>query len=152
VAIQNIRHHPLKYAENVAANFSRLWLGLPRSFRGPPLVSLMYAVLALLMFGGLARLAVRVARRRQRVAAEAIPFLLLAGGAIAVHLPFSAEPRMLAPVVPLMLCGLVVAWPARVRARAPRLTLVEQPHYARRPRAPTRDLQWEAGELEAARG
>lgn len=152
VAARNIRDHPVKYAENVAANFSRLWLGLPRSFRGPALVSLMYAVLALLMFGGLARLAVRCARGRQRITPEAVPFLLLAGGAIAVHLPFSAEPRMLAPVVPLMLCGLVVAWPARVRARSPRLALVEQPHHARRPRAPARDLQWEAGELEAARG
>ncbi len=104
------------------------------------------------MFAGLARLAVRCIRGRQRITAEAVPFLLLAGGAIAVHLPFSAEPRMLAPVVPLMLCGLVVAWPARVRARSPRLTLVEQPNHARRPRAPARDLQWEAGELEAARG
>jgi 4-amino-4-deoxy-L-arabinose transferase-like glycosyltransferase len=151
VATRNIQRHPFKYGENLLANVSRLWLGFPRSFRGPPPVAILYVLLSGLLLAGLLRLAVRTLRGRQRISVEAVPFLLLGGGALAVHLPFSAEPRMLAPIVPLMLCGLVcTAWPARARER--RLVLRDQRNHARRPRAAARDLQWEAGELEPARG
>jgi hypothetical protein len=151
-ARSNIARHPLKYAQNVALNVSRLFFAMPRSFRGPPLVSLLYVLLAGPMLAALARLGLQCVRRRRRISPEAIPFLLLGGGAVAVHLPFSAEPRMLAPVLPLILCGLVcAAWPVRARVAAP-ARLRQQRHHARRTRASARDLQWEARDLEPARG
>jgi hypothetical protein len=93
---------PGAYLVNVLANVDRIFFGLPFSF------SLPLPVLAgLVAFNGTLLAAVgaavtKVVRARQSLPPEAVPFLLFAGLAFAIHLLTSAEPRMLIPIVPAL--------------------------------------------------
>ena len=102
LAVQNIRERPLTYARNVAANTGRLFFWVPnRSNRSNAAVAL------LVVFNGALLLALAAAaralwRRRGTLPPETGAFALFAALAIAVHLPPSASPRMLFPVVPIL--------------------------------------------------
>ena len=109
-AVANVRADPMRYARNVAANTSRLLFFAPVRSRHPPLGYAMYA-----LFNGLLLLAVIWAarmlwRRRRSLPPQTAPVALFAALAVAVHLPVSASPRMLLPVVPALLWLVVVAF------------------------------------------
>jgi 4-amino-4-deoxy-L-arabinose transferase-like glycosyltransferase len=110
-AIANVRARPGAYARNLAANVSRLLFSVPaRSSRSAVQLG------SLLIFNGALVLglawAARALLRRCRSHAlppETVPFALLAVLAVAVHVPPSASPRMLLPVVPLLMWFLAQA-------------------------------------------
>jgi 4-amino-4-deoxy-L-arabinose transferase-like glycosyltransferase len=94
--------HPGAYLVNVLANVSRILFGIPFSFTLP-----IPALAGLVAFNGTLLAAVgaavtRVVRARRSLPPEAVPFLLFAGLAFAIHLLTSAEPRMLIPIVPAL--------------------------------------------------
>lgn len=102
-AAANVRAEPLAYARNVAANASRLLFAVP-SRPGPA----PGAVAIYLLFNG--SLVVTIAwaaralwRRRRTLPPETAPIAMFAAMAIAVHLPPSASPRMLLPIVPALI-------------------------------------------------
>ncbi|MEA2885385.1 MAG: hypothetical protein QOH32_4664 [Bradyrhizobium sp.] len=101
-AVKAALAHPGAYLVNVLANVGRIFFGLPFSFSLPA-----PAVAGLVAFNGTLLAAVgaavtRVARARRSLPPEAVPFLLFAGLAFAIHLLTSAEPRMLIPIVPAL--------------------------------------------------
>jgi 4-amino-4-deoxy-L-arabinose transferase-like glycosyltransferase len=101
-AIENIVDHPLEYMRNVAANASRLLFNVPYSDSPWRPNDLFYALPNALLVAGAVFAAVVLTPRRRRLPAETGPYALVALVAIAVHLLLSAYPRMLAPVVPLV--------------------------------------------------
>jgi hypothetical protein len=81
----------------------RILFGLPFSFTLP-----LPALAGLVAFNGTLLAAVgaavmRVVRARRSLPPEAVPFLLFAALAFAIHLLTSAEPRMLIPIVPALI-------------------------------------------------
>jgi hypothetical protein len=100
---------PAKLAVNLGANVARMWAGLPFSFRLAPaaLAGLWACNLALL--AGLTRAARTAVRLRpaRRAAGLADPaaraFGAFAAFGLAAHLLPSAEPRMMLPVVPVLI-------------------------------------------------
>lgn len=102
-AVANIRARPGRYAENLAANLSRLFFSIPtRPWTSLTRVASDVAFnLALLAAVGWALVALR--RRRAWAPPETAPFVAFACLAVVVHLPVSASPRMLLPVVPPLL-------------------------------------------------
>ncbi len=121
VATRNIAAHPVAYAKRLAANSTRLWLGLPYSFSGGlgPAWGL-YATFGGALLALLGWLTATCARGRRRLARGAGPFALLGVGAVAVHLPVSADPRMLVPVVPLVIWAAVCSRPVSRTKPSPR--------------------------------
>jgi hypothetical protein len=110
---------PVKFAVNLGANVGRMWAGMPFSFRLAPaiLAGLWASNLALLAgLGRAARRAVRL-RRARRAARHADPaaraLAAFAAIGLAVHLLPSAEPRMMLPIVPVLI------WLALHRTEAP---------------------------------
>jgi 4-amino-4-deoxy-L-arabinose transferase-like glycosyltransferase len=110
-AIGNVRARPGVYARNLAANVSRLLFSVPaRSGRSAVELGVLVVFNGALVLG-LACAARSLLRRRRSHALppETLPFALLAVLAIAVHVPPSASPRMLLPVVPLLVWFLAQA-------------------------------------------
>lgn len=105
VAIDNIRAEPKRYLRNLAANTTRLFFLVPmRPARSPVVVGGCLAFNGFLLAGALwAAVRLRRTRRRRPRLPEAVPFALLAALFVAVHVPFSANPRLLMPVVPVLL-------------------------------------------------
>ncbi|MDP9384828.1 MAG: hypothetical protein M3P50_06295 [Actinomycetota bacterium] len=112
LATENIRREPLLYLRNVAANTSRLFffapMNTPRSpvaiagcaiFNGALLIGVAWALLAM--------------RRRRSWPPEAAAFGLFAALGIGVHLLASAQPRMLTPLVPVLLWFAAADWHRR---------------------------------------
>ena len=102
-AVANIRARPLGYARNLAANTTRLFFAYPMR---PQLSVIRVGANVLfnsLLLAGVAWAALFVWRRRPSLPPETTPIALFAALAIAVHLPVSASPRMLLPVVPALL-------------------------------------------------
>jgi 4-amino-4-deoxy-L-arabinose transferase-like glycosyltransferase len=102
-AVKAALARPYAYLVNVLANVGRIFFGLPFSFTLP-----IGALVGLIAFNGTLLAAVgaavvRVVRARQSLPPEAVPFLLFAAIAFALHLLTSAEPRMLIPVVPALI-------------------------------------------------
>ena len=102
-ALRNIAHHPAKYAENVAANVSRMLFNTPYSFTGKSPKILLYGIPNVLLLAAVAFSIAVFARRRELLPPEAAPFLLLGAVAVALHALLSAYPRMLMPEVPIVL-------------------------------------------------
>ncbi len=101
-AIANILEHPVQYAGNVAANASRLFFNVPYSDGPWRPNDLFYAlpnavVLAAIVFSALVLL-----RRGSTLPPEAAPFALIGGVALTLHLLVSTYPRMLTPIVPIV--------------------------------------------------
>lgn len=103
LAVKNIRARPLTYARNLGANLARLLAGAPmrpQHALGRILVDVVFNVPLLAAF---AWAGWGLWRRRPRVPPETAPIAVFTLAAVAVHLPASASPRMLLPVVPAML-------------------------------------------------
>jgi hypothetical protein len=77
-------------------------VGLPFSFKLPaPALGGLVAFNALL-FGGFVAGARRLLRAGRSLPRETVPFVLFAALAFAIHLLPSSEPRMLLPVIPVL--------------------------------------------------
>ena len=102
LAMDNVRADPAAYARNLVANTARLFFWAPmRSSRPGALVALCVLFNGLLLLA--AAWAVRTLwRRRGTLPPETVPLALFAALAIVVHVPPSASPRMLLPVVPVL--------------------------------------------------
>jgi hypothetical protein len=117
-ATANIRAHPAAYARNVAANAARLFFSAPMR---PGLSATRVGINVLfngLLLIGLGWAAVVARRRRLALPPETMAFAAFAGLAIAIHLPPSASPRMLLPIVPVLLWLVAQVDGARRAARA----------------------------------
>jgi 4-amino-4-deoxy-L-arabinose transferase-like glycosyltransferase len=109
-AVDRIEQDPAGYGRNLAANFSRLWLRWPisRESFGPK--ALFYAVPGAILLVALLVALWRVVRRRARVPAELAPFLLVAAGGFAAHLLVAGYPRSIAPLVPVFVLVVTLAF------------------------------------------
>ena len=103
-AVDNIRHHPAKYLENVAANVSRMLFDTPYSYTPQRLGALYFALPNALLFGVFVLAAVVAVRMRASLPPPTLPFALFAFASFAMHALLAAYPRMLIPIAP------VVAW------------------------------------------
>jgi 4-amino-4-deoxy-L-arabinose transferase-like glycosyltransferase len=101
-ALSNIVDHPEKYAQNVAANVSRMLFNSPYSRTREQTNDLFYGLPNALLVGAVVLCLVVLIPRRRRLPLETGPFLVLAGSAFALHALLSAYPRMLMPVVPVL--------------------------------------------------
>ncbi|GAC1321072.1 MAG: hypothetical protein NVSMB25_14300 [Thermoleophilaceae bacterium] len=98
-ALSNIRARPPSYVRNVAANLGRLWFMLPYSPSPPAAVLLLYGAFNLVLLAGLAWAVGILIRARRRLPPETLPMAAIAVAGLGVHLPLSAEPRLLLPLV-----------------------------------------------------
>jgi len=101
-ALGNIADHPGAYAENVVANISRMLFNSPYSRTQQQTNDVFYAVPNALLLGAVVLCALVLLPRRRRLPPETGVFALLAATAFALHALVSAYPRMLAPIVPLV--------------------------------------------------
>jgi hypothetical protein len=102
-ALENIRGSPGKFAENVAANVSRMIFGFPFSATRESLTTLYYLVPNVLILWALVGCAILLALRRVTVGLEGIVFGAFAAFAFALHSVLAAFPRMLMPLIPIAL-------------------------------------------------
>lgn len=102
-ALANVRADPWGYGRNLAANVSRLFFLVPMRYGYPPWMVAGASVFNGLLLAAVAGATVRLRRRPRSLPPEASAFALLAALGVLVHLPAPASPRMLLPVVPLLL-------------------------------------------------
>ena len=108
-ALGNIAHHPGAYAENIVANVSRMLFNSPYSRTQQQTNDVFYALPNALLLGAVVLCALVLLPRRRRLPPETGVFALLAATAFALHALVSAYPRMLAPIVPLVVWLTVLA-------------------------------------------
>ncbi len=101
-ALENIGQHPLKYAENVAANVSRMFFDAPYSSGGLRRGFLYFALSNTLLLAAALFSALALVRRRTSLPAPAAPFAIFALTAFSLHALVAAYPRMLMPIVPVV--------------------------------------------------
>jgi 4-amino-4-deoxy-L-arabinose transferase-like glycosyltransferase len=106
-AWRNIVHHPGKYAQNLAANASRIFFNAPYSRRPLDLRAVVFIVPGALLLALLALSTVRLTRSREELPPESAAFAAFVVAALVVHLPISAYVRMLIPIVPPILWFIV---------------------------------------------
>jgi hypothetical protein len=107
-AFENIRARPGRYAENVLANVSRMWFDFPYSFREQRVAPLLFVVSnAVVLTALLASFGLIFARSRF-LPLEAIPFGLFALAAFTLHALLAAYPRMLFPIIPVIIWFVVL--------------------------------------------
>jgi 4-amino-4-deoxy-L-arabinose transferase-like glycosyltransferase len=102
-AIENIRGSPGKFAENVAANVSRMFFGFPFSAKPETLNTLFYLVPNSIILWGVLGCALLVARQPGSFPPEGIVFAAFAVFGLALHAVLAAFPRMLMPLIPIAL-------------------------------------------------
>ena len=121
-AVRNIRSAPTKYARNVAANTGRLFFSVPDTTARRPAVIAGLIVFNTLLLGAVVLAAVRLRRHRGSIPPAVVAVALLATCSIGVHLFASASPRMLMPVIPMLMWLVVQSRlvPARGSATASR--------------------------------
>jgi 4-amino-4-deoxy-L-arabinose transferase-like glycosyltransferase len=119
LALGNIRARPAAYARNLAANAARLLVFVPTRPAQAPAEVAMYAFGNGTLLAGLAWACPVLWRRRRSLPPEAVPFMAFTALAVAVHLPPSASPRMLIPVVPVLLWIVAQAAAAAAGPRHP---------------------------------
>jgi hypothetical protein len=103
-AVDNALAHPARFAVNVAANASRMLFAAPLGVSLSPVLTLGYSLCMIVLLAFAARGAIRLrADRRDRPCRwEVMPFVLLLGLAFVIHLFPTADPRMLMPVIPVL--------------------------------------------------
>jgi Dolichyl-phosphate-mannose-protein mannosyltransferase len=117
--LDNIRSHPGKYASNVLANISRMWFDFPYSFQQQRLRPLAFIVPnAFLLVGLVVAAALLAAHRRPRLPVAATAFAAFAATAFVVHALLAAYPRMLFPLVPVLIWFVVLVL-CRLPTQAP---------------------------------
>jgi 4-amino-4-deoxy-L-arabinose transferase-like glycosyltransferase len=121
-ALRNIRDHPLKYVENVAANVSRMFFDAPYSYSPQRLGALYFALPNALLLGAVLLSAVVALRVRRALPPSAAPFALFALVAFGLHVFVSAYPRMLMPIVPVLVWLVAITVANHLRVVQP------QPH------------------------
>ncbi|HZO49363.1 MAG TPA: glycosyltransferase family 39 protein [Gaiellaceae bacterium] len=120
-ALSNIVHHPVAYAENVAANVSRLLFDTPYSY-APQRLSALYFALPNALVLAVALLAAAVA---VRIGSQLVPLVpplaVLVAVAFGLHALVAAYPRMLTPIVPMvvMLAALTAGRHLRLASALP---------------------------------
>ncbi len=110
LAVANIRERPAAYARNLAANTARLFFSVPMRPRLTVLGIGVYVCFNGLLLAAVGWAAAVLWRRRRLAPPETLPIALFAALGIAVHLPPSASPRMLLPLVPALLWLVVQAF------------------------------------------
>ena len=125
-ALSNIADHPDAYAENVVANVSRMLFNSPYSRTQQQTNDVFYALPNALLLGAVLFCVFVLVPRRRTLPPVAGVFALLAGVAFGLHALVSAYPRMLAPIVPLVvwLTVLALVEAGLLRQGAPRGTPV----------------------------
>jgi 4-amino-4-deoxy-L-arabinose transferase-like glycosyltransferase len=108
-ALDNVRDHPRKYAQNVLANVSRMWFHFPYSFRQERLKPLIFVIPNAFVLSVLLLTLGLVAARRRLLPVEAVPFAMFGLVTFGFHALLSAYPRMLFPVIPVILWFATVA-------------------------------------------
>jgi hypothetical protein len=103
-AVHNALAHPARYAVNVVANASRMLFAAPLGVHLPAVLVVGYSACMVVLLGLAVRGAVGLRRSRHDVSHrwEVMPFALLLGLGFAVHLLPTADPRMLMPVIPVL--------------------------------------------------
>lgn len=112
-ASERIGDDPVGYATRVGANFSRLWFRAPLSYESIGPKTLFYAVPGALLLAALLFAGWRLVSGRARLPRELAPFLLVALGGFGVHLLAAGYPRSIAPLVPVMVLVVVLAFAAQ---------------------------------------
>jgi hypothetical protein len=100
-AWRNIRDHPRKYLENVAANLSRLSFDTPFSDKPEGLNTLFYLVPNAILLGLLAVVVAFVAVGRRGWPIEAPVVAIFGASSLLTHAVVAGYPRMLMPAIPL---------------------------------------------------
>lgn len=115
-ALENIRDHPLKYVENLAANVSRMFFDTPYSYSSQRLTAMYFAIPNALLLGVLVFAVVVAVRVRGSLPPPTAPFAIFAIAAFGLHALVSAYPRMLFPIVPVLVwfAGTTIANHVRV--------------------------------------
>jgi len=108
-ALRNIADHPDRYAENVVANVSRMLFNAPYSRTPQQTNDVYYALPNAILLGAVVLCLVVLVPRRRSLPPEAGVFAVLAATAFGLHALVSAYPRMLAPIVPLVVWLTVLA-------------------------------------------
>lgn len=120
-ALRNIAESPGSYAENVVANLSRMFFNFPYSRTEEQLNDLFYVVPNSLVLVALGFCAIVLLPRRRSLPPETGVFVALGGVALVLHALVATYPRMLMPVVPLIvwLTTLALVEVGLVRLEAP---------------------------------
>ena len=101
-ALRNIANHPGAYAENVVANVSRMLFNSPYSRTQQQTNDVFYAASNAILLGAAVLCALVLLPRRRTLPPETGVFAALAVAAFGLHALVAAYPRMLAPIVPLV--------------------------------------------------
>lgn len=108
-ALRTIADHPGAYAENLVANISRMLFNSPYSRTAQQTNDVFFALPNAILLGAAVLCAIVLVPRRRGLAPEAGVFAVLAGAAFGLHALVAAYPRMLAPIVPLVVWLTVLA-------------------------------------------
>lgn len=109
-AVHNGLAHPLHFAVDVAANAGRMLVAAPLGVHLPWLLVAGYSACIVVLLGAAAVGIARLLRGPRRLPREAIPFALLLGLGFAIHLLPTADPRMLMPLIPLLVWAAAQGW------------------------------------------
>jgi len=102
-AFRNLRNHPFKYLKNVAANISRIFFSFPYTRTPQKLSTLFYVIPNALLLTFFSLALVGIARMGRAEASVLFPYALFGGVAFIGAALLSAYPRMLFPLVPVIL-------------------------------------------------
>ena len=99
-AIENIKAHPAKFAQNVVANVSRMWFSFPYSYTSQKLTTLVYVLPDSLLLSALLLAAVVLSVRRPAGVGDCHLVLMFMGLTLGGSALVSGYARMLDPIVP----------------------------------------------------
>ena len=108
-ARKNFARKPVKFAENVADNISRMLFNVPYSFKPAKRTGLVYSAPAVLLLAALAAAWVRARRFGRRLPLELRAIAVFGAATFALHAVLAGYPRLLFPIVPIAIM-LVIAW------------------------------------------
>lgn len=109
-ALTAVLAHPAAYLLNVLANVGRMLVGMPFTFQLPVILIVGLIVFNASLLGAFFAAARKVMRAGRSLPAEAAPFLLFAALGFVLHLIPSAEPRMLVPIIPVLVWMIAHTW------------------------------------------